>query len=304
MQMKRQLAEVDAILSTIDVPALDKQALQQIDSLYQSAEDLLVKKKRIDVALNAEPQILQRILRLFIRHEYYGSPEDDRPHFLVFVEGLVLDGTKSGAFPLSTFFERVSIQTQTEKKSSAGSQVLEWKEEDLAVDAHCFRAKVYSDKATSVRISLFRSNDVCPRYNISDQLRYLLPYLRVDPSEEEVLLAMWQYFEVNGLIGADRDRRYVKLTEVCPFRSLPPSLVLLFVTCSMYSLNPLQPLKELFYGNKDYHSPSILISSLRTRLLPHLILARPLVVEHPLSPTNTPELVALRYATAVLLPVC
>jgi hypothetical protein len=58
----------------------------------------------------------------------------------------------------------------------------------------------------------------------------------------------------------------------------------------------LQPLKELFYGNKDYHSPSILISSLRTRLLPHLVLARPLVVDHLLNTVNTPELVSLRYA--------
>lgn len=57
-----------------------------------------------------------------------------------------------------------------------------------------------------------------------------------------------------------------------------------------------QVLKELFYGNRDYPSPSILISSLRTRLLPHLVLARPLVVEHALSPVNTPELFALRCA--------
>jgi hypothetical protein len=55
-----------------------------------------------------------------------------------------------------------------------------------------------------------------------------------------------------------------------------------------------QPLKELFYGNKDYPSPSILISSLRGRLLPHMLPARPLLVDHVLNPVNTPELVALR----------
>ncbi len=58
----------------------------------------------------------------------------------------------------------------------------------------------------------------------------------------------------------------------------------------------MQPLKELFYGNKDYPSPSILISSLRGRLLPHMLPARPLLVDHVLNPVNTPELVALRYA--------
>jgi hypothetical protein len=214
--MKRQLIEVDGILSELDVPLLSGAgAVQQVNALYESCEELLLKKKRVDVAINAEPQIVQRTLRLYFRHEYYSAPENDRPYFCLYVEGLVLDGTKSGALPLSTFFERVTIQTQTEKKSNVGAQSLDWKEDDLVGSgAHCFRAKVYADKATPIKINLYRSNDVCARYNISDQLRFLLPYIRMDPSEEEVLLAMWQYFEAYNLIGADKDRRYVKLTEV------------------------------------------------------------------------------------------
>lgn len=189
--------------------------MSKVNILYEQAEDILLKKKRVDVAINAEPQIVQRILRVFIRHEFHGSPDNDKPHYLLHVEGLLLDGSSSGGFPLSAFFERITIQSQNEKKNTSSAQSLDWKEEDLrGITAHCFRAKVYADKASTVKIGLYRANDVCARYNISDQLRFLLPYLRVDPTEDEVLLAMWQYFEANGLIGMDRDRRYVKLTEV------------------------------------------------------------------------------------------
>jgi hypothetical protein len=76
--------------------------------------------------------------------------------------------------------------------------------------------------------------------------------------------------------------RILLLTEVSPH------------TLTLSSNNALQALKELFYGNKDYPSPSILISSLRGRLLPHMLPARPLLVDHVLNPVNTPELVALR----------
>jgi hypothetical protein len=216
--MKRQLQEIDSYLPKGALCSIEngKDALEQVNDLLSKIDDMILKRKRVDLALNAEPATKQKILRIFIRHEFIASPDSDRPHFLLFVEGLLLDGSQNGAAPLASFFERISIQTQVEKKNAQGSQAFEWKEEEypLGSTAHCFRAKIYADKSCAVKILLHRSNEICARYNISDQLRYVLPFLRIDASEEEVLLAMWQYLEMDGLIGADKDRRYVRLTEV------------------------------------------------------------------------------------------
>jgi hypothetical protein len=218
-EMKRQLQEIDSYLPRDALVSIEngKETLAQVNELFCNIDDMILKRKRVDLALNAEPATKQKILRIFIRHEFIAAPEGgDRPHFLLFIEGLLLDGSQNGAAPLASFFERISIQTQVEKKNAQGSQIFEWKEEDypLGSTADCFRAKIYVDKSCAVKIFLHRSSEICARYNISDQLRYFMPFLRIDASEEEVLLAMWQYLETDGLIGADKDRRYVRLTEV------------------------------------------------------------------------------------------
>ena len=213
--MKRQLVEYDSFLPEAAFAQGQRKELDKINDLVGNIDQLLLKRKRIDVAVNAEPQLKQLTLRLFIRHEFIADPQNDKPHFLLSLEGLLLDGQHQGEVPLGSFFERVSIQIHSEKRSQ-GQQSLEWKEEDypLGCNAHCFRSKIYTDKQSAIKILLHRSNEVCARYNISDQLRAFLPYLRVDPTENEVLVAMWQYLDVNGLMGADRDKRYVRLTEV------------------------------------------------------------------------------------------
>lgn len=222
--MKRQLQEIDSYLPKDALCSVEngRETLVQVNDLFCKIDDMILKRKRVDLALNAEPATKQKILRVFIRHEFIAAPDGDRPHFLLYVEGLLLDGAQNGAAPLASFFERISIQTQVEKKNAQGSQVFEWKEDDypLGSTAHCFRAKVYADKSCAVKILLHRSSEICARYNISDQLRYFLPFLRIDASEEEVLLAMWQYLEMDGLIGADKDRRYVRLTEVGSLQAL------------------------------------------------------------------------------------
>ena len=72
----------------------------------------------------------------------------------------------------------------------------------------------------------------------------------------------------------------------------------MFLLYALYALY--QGLRELFFGTQDYPSPNILVSGMRSKLLPHLALARPLSVEYPLNTVNTPELFALRYLQSFL----
>ena len=215
--MKRQLIETDTFVPERALDLYDgaRDTLEKVNSLFCKVDDLILKKKRIDLAINSEPQIKQKVLRIFLRHEFYANPDDSKSYFLLNIEGLLLDGTKTGEVPLGSFFERISIQTQLDRKNQ-GLSTIEWKEEDcsIGVNAHTFSTKIYADKSTAIRVIFYRTNEVCARYNISDQLRSFLPYLRVDPTEEEVLLAMWQYLETNAMIGNEKDKRFIRLSEV------------------------------------------------------------------------------------------
>ena len=220
--MKRQLHDIDAILpsSILSVAPRLADALQNINEISGNIDSLLRKKKRIDLALSTEPQLKQKILRLFLRHEYYPATQLVKGHFLVHIEGILLNGNdqhqqQTEAANLGQFFERISLQV-AEKKYNQGPQLLEWREEDCpqGATADNFRFKVFSDKPVLTKILLQRTSEAVARYNISDQLRRVLPNMRMDPTEEEVLLAVWKYIEVNALFVQERDKRFFRLDEV------------------------------------------------------------------------------------------
>ena len=215
--MKRELQDIDCVLpeSAFASSAEGKDSLDHINKLTAYIDNLILKRKRIDLALNAEPQVIQKILRMYLRHEYYAASGSDKAHFLMFVEGALLDSTESLAVSnLGKYFDRISVQT--EKKYNQSLQTFEWKEEDfpLGIHAECFRVKIYSDKPCLCKVALQRATDGCVRYNISDQLRRVIPYVRIDPTEEEILLAVWQYVETNYLFVQEKDKRFVRLDEV------------------------------------------------------------------------------------------
>lgn len=219
--MKRQLIDIDSLLPTGVLQAQEgaTDIVNKVNESFAKIESLLLKKKRIDLAMNSEPQIKQKVLRVYVRHEFVGASSTEKSHFLIHIEGLLLDNSIATETHLGSFFERVSVQTQSERKSNQNSQVVEWKEEDcpLGSTADSFRAKVYTEKSCMCKVFLHRSTEVTARYNISDQLRAVLPYLRFDPTEEEILVAMWQYIDINSLFAPDKDKRYFKLNEVSAF---------------------------------------------------------------------------------------
>ncbi len=55
-----------------------------------------------------------------------------------------------------------------------------------------------------------------------------------------------------------------------------------------------QGLKELLLGDRENPLAVMLVSALRTKLSPHMVPARPVLVDHFLNIANTPEAFALR----------
>ena len=73
---------------------------------------------------------------------------------------------------------------------------------DNGGSAHCFRARIYGEKSYPCTIDLHRSNKLKSRYTISEKLRRIVPHLRPDPTEEELLLAVWEYIAYHDLLNA------------------------------------------------------------------------------------------------------
>jgi hypothetical protein len=212
--MKRQFYEADAIIPArvfSERPGL-KSTLDEMQQVVSEADALRLKKTRLGVALNTDPIIKEKILRVFIRHSFYAATASEKAYFMVRIEGALLDSNAGKPWSLGQFFDRVSIQLDKKYQS----QNCEWKEDEYpaGVQAQSFATKIFIDKPCAIKVSLQRSFEHRIRYNISDQLRRVLPNIQLDATEDEILLAMWQYIEVRGLFSTDKDKRSFRLDEV------------------------------------------------------------------------------------------
>jgi hypothetical protein len=168
-----ELLGVDALLprSALERETEVAATLQKVNSLIASADALLGKRHRVEAALAAEPRIKRKFLRVFIRHEYRPSTPQERAHFVLFVDGVLLDPAYSN--PLGQFFDRISVQV--------GKGQCEWSDATCPEGAagESFSMRLSHDKNCLARVYLHRCDELRARFNISDQLRVLLPNLQV-----------------------------------------------------------------------------------------------------------------------------
>ena len=85
------------------------QKVQDIQELEDEIDAMLSKKKRLSVAMNSSPEVKTKILRVYVRHEFVPQSTFERAHFIITVEGLVLDRTAVGKLPLGHFFDKVIV---------------------------------------------------------------------------------------------------------------------------------------------------------------------------------------------------
>ena len=141
-----------------------KAKLQRIVSVEHQIDQLLQKHARINFAVHAEPEVKRKILRVFVHNTFTSSTAYERSHFIVSVEGHLLDRQCKEFHSFGNFFER--IQLQIDKKLLPQDKAIEWSAQSLpaGTQADCFRIKLYGDKPSSIRIFFHRSTDVKLRF--------------------------------------------------------------------------------------------------------------------------------------------
>ena len=155
--------------------------------------------RRTTLEANCEPQTKAKMLRVFIRHSFVPSTPEERSFFLVTVEGRLLDGMPIEDAPFGRFFD--AIRVVPDRKYNVDNMLFEWTTEKFpaGVRAQCIRFKLYCDRTLPVTIQLTRSDYAVRRYELSSGLRQLFPKLALDPTEEDVLAALWEYIQMYDL---------------------------------------------------------------------------------------------------------
>jgi len=166
-------------------------------------------------------------LRTFISHSFI--PSESGSYFTLRIEGLLLDEKlrkSTESFKFSRFFNKILVRIETLGTLSTvpAFTTYSWSRDNssnVQPDVDGISFKIPGDQITACRMFLFRrSTDKgkfkSPKFRyceVSSKLRDLLPHLRADPSEDDVLLAVWQYITHRDLFG-DKDHKFIKCDEV------------------------------------------------------------------------------------------
>lgn len=193
--LKRSFKDIDLSLPPQELEANPevKYLLSRINDIEEKIDELIIKKKRVALAMNTEPMIRTKIMRVFVYSRFFKASHDDPAHFIVHVDGVLLDADKSYYQPhMASFFDKVNAHV--DKKFNQGLITAEWNRDicPQGVSTDGFAFKLYHDKVALCKIQLHRNSDVRPRYELSSKLRSLVPLISVACTEEEVVLAVWQ----------------------------------------------------------------------------------------------------------------
>lgn len=200
--MKRTFDEFDSRLpkSLLERFPLKAQHLKRISEMEDEIDTRWACFRRTALEANCELQTKNKMMRVYIRHSFIPSTPEERSYFLVTVEGRLLDGIPIEDAPFGRFFDAISVVP--DRKYNVDNMLFEWTKEKFpaGVRAQCMRFKLYCDRTLPVTIRLTRSDYAVRRYELSSGLRQLFPKLALDPTEEDVLAALWEYIQMYDLV--------------------------------------------------------------------------------------------------------
>ena len=149
-----------------------KQKLNRIIEIEDKLLSAINSRKRICYAINSEPEFKTKILRVHIRHQFHPSTVSDRAHYVITVEGHLLDKSTAKQLPFGNFIEKMRLQL--DKRFHPNNNIYEWSADLFpdGVKGHCFRVKVYGDKPFPIKVFIYRSSDIRARYELSPALRF------------------------------------------------------------------------------------------------------------------------------------
>ncbi len=216
--MKRSFRDIDLSLPTrvLETRPDVKQLLDRINTIETRVDDMIIKKKRMGLAFSSEPCVNQKILRVFVYNKFVKATKDDRAHFMVHIDGMLLDTDRSSArLNMAMFFDKVVAQV--DKKFNQGMVLAEWDRNKFpqGTTTDGFAIKIYHDKIATCKIFLHRNSDVRERFELSAQLRSLIPVTSIACTEEEAVLNVWQCLSSrSSLLFDPRDKKIVRCDEV------------------------------------------------------------------------------------------
>eukprot|EP01031_Cornospumella_fuschlensis_P037154 gene37154-45096_t len=189
--------------------------LDRIDALEEALDDKIESVLR-DYTSKSEPVVRPQTLRLFFRYQFVPATNLVKGHFLIIIDGFLLNSSCMDAkpAPFMQHLQQIKISVN-ERKANAEPQVVEWAEGVFpeGSSASTVVCRVYGEKACTVRISLQGVDDFWyMRYDTPEVLRRLFPGCAVSMSLDEMLLMVLQHAESTRLFG-DRDRRYIRCDE-------------------------------------------------------------------------------------------
>lgn len=227
--MKRRLHELDGILldsfsdeisSVRGVKALRK-SLSQLSSFEDDIDRRILLEKRINIPQQNSENKERKILRLFLRQSFYPQLENERAHFLLSLEGLVIS-TAHRQFQrgFGVFLQNIRVQVDrrvgTVNNGYANSQVFDWTEQQFpkGLQADVIQMKIPADKNCVGRISIGISSSGTNQVRISNQLRACFETLTVETTEEEIYTTLLQYVARNNLMETiQKDRKVAFRTD-------------------------------------------------------------------------------------------
>ena len=196
--------------------------------------------------------------------------------------------------PFGTFFDKVKLIV--DKRMNSNIEPLEWSSSELKgwfyyhyyynlcdyyyrLDGHkadCFRFKLYTDKPLAIKLILHRAENSSSkkRVELSDQLRAVLPNMAIDPTEDEVLLAMWEYIDSHNLI----DSKGVIIVIII--------IIIIIVKIILGSIKCDAEKDKTFLAL--VRQESFPFTTLKQKLIPHLLQCKPIQVDYNATfPTNS-----------------
>lgn len=199
--MKRSFSEFDAQIpkSLLERFPTKAKHLERIANIETLIEDRWNSYRRTALEANCELKVKRKVIRIYIRHEFVPSSPEVGAHILVTVEGRLLDPIPMADAPLGMFFDEVKVVP--DRRYNVDNMQFEWTRDKFpaGVRAQCFRFKLQCDRPIPMTVRLTRSEYAVKRYELSSGLRQLLPRLPCDPTENEVLTALWEYINMYDL---------------------------------------------------------------------------------------------------------
>jgi hypothetical protein len=112
-----------------------KSTLERLNEIEISIQEKWTHYQRLAIVTATEPNIHQKILRIYVRHQFFPASTSDRAHFLIRVEGSIADPKYkySMCSTFGSFFDRIRVMV--DKRFYAHYSHLEWDSATASVSA-------------------------------------------------------------------------------------------------------------------------------------------------------------------------